>query len=836
MKPCNQITCPFFENGLEVMDKHPLVAWNNLLVIGESPGREEVKRGVPFVGASGHILKTVLDHLHTSIEATHITNAIRCNFSGGTKPSDAAMKVARECCQGELEANIVEIKPRAILTLGGIALQSTTGLKGVEKFRGATTWQDFSIKYPLEVLAPETAQFPVDFDPKIVEQPPQPEAFAEEEWRTLVVSTIHPAAMLRAPAKHVWLDLFIADVEKAHLLANEKITLRQPEVEAFTVEAVQRVLESPSEPVAVDLETDGLDVRECGITTVGLARLIYDDETGEEKPLAVAIPCPGLRSYFHTEDWHSSWRALKAAFQDPERTWVFHNMAFDVPIIERMMQIKIAGRVNDTLLEHHAIYPKTPHDLQAVATQFFPVEPWKEYYDKRFINVSDEDIPALLYYNGADTANTILLHDKLRQEMRRENVLNVYETDRIITRYAMDWEKVGLGVDEAARLVLHKEFSESIACLKENIWSLVGSRDFNPNSPPQLQKVLVEQFNLVPKKVTKSGQLSTDATSLFEFRDHPFVELLQAYRTKTKLFSTYIDGLGQEVGRDGRIHTRWNKTSTPSGRFGTKPAVQNWPRSMRRMLVPAPGRCIISADFAALELRISVLLAGQEDLIEAFINGTDVHSMFAETYFGEIWNRASTDQRKLLRTNSKPVTFGDIYRAGPQTLFENVREDVPGITFQEVQTMQARKRAKYKNVNEYSAYVTEIANRTFELRTPWLGRRRRWPLGGVPDTEATNHPVQGGAADIVDAATIKWMQLLEEKGDYHTRVWPNMQIHDDLRAEVTIDYAQQALEDLMSSMRCSKKLASPITGKTYHMPFEVEGKVGFNHLDLHVPK
>jgi DNA polymerase-1 len=254
------------------------------------------------------------------------------------------------------------------------------------------------------------------------------------------------------------------------------------------------------------------------------------------------------------------------------------------------------------------------------------------------------------------------------------------------------------------------------------------------------------------------------------------------------------------------------------------------------MLVPAPGRCIISADYAALELRISVLLAGQEDLIEAFINGTDVHSMFAEVYFGETWHRASTDQRKLLRTNSKPVTFGDIYRAGPQTLYENVREDVPGITFKEVQVMQARKRAKYQNVNEYSAYVTEIANRTFELRTPWLGRRRRWPLGGVPDTEATNHPVQGGAADIVDTATIRWMQLLEEKGDYHTRVWPIMQLHDDLRAEVSVDYAEQALEDLMSSMRCSKKLTSPITGKTYHMAFEVEGKLGPNHLDLRVPK
>lgn len=836
MKPCNQVDCPFFEHGLEVFDKIPIVGWNKLLIVGESPGREEVKRGVPFVGASGHVLKTTLTYLHTSIEATHITNAIRCNFSGGTKPSDAAMKVARECCQRELEANIVSIQPTAILTLGGIALESVTGLKGVEKYRGATTWQHFDVNLLpqldeqmaaviAEVKSLETLKYP-NLEPSPI----------MATWGAHVVSTIHPAAMLRSPAKAPWLDLFVADIEKAVQLAAGKVSVVNPEVQAFSIEAVRKVLKEPSIPVAVDLETTGIDVRECNITSIGLACLTYDKETGEEEPYSVSIPCPGLRQHFDTDEFQNALEELCTAFLDPARTWVFHNMAFDVPILERLLDLKIAGRVDDTMLEHHAVYPKVPHDLQAVTTQFFPVEPWKAYYEKRFLDVSEEDIAALLYYNGADTANTVKLHDKLRQEMRREKVADVYENDRLITRYAMDWEKVGLGVDEAARLVLHEEFSESITCLKENIWSLVGDRSFNPNSPQQLQKVLVDQFNLIPKKVTKGGQISTDAASLFEFRDHPFVELLQTYRTKTKLFSTYIDGLSQEVGSDGRIHTRWNKTATPSGRFGTKPAVQNWPRSMRRMLVPAPGRVIISADYSALELRISVVLAGQEDLIEAFVVGKDVHAMFAEVYFGEVWQRASTDQRKILRTNAKPVTFGDIYRAGPQTLYENVREDVPGITFEEVRIMQARKRAKYENVNAYAAYVTEIANKTFELRTPWLGRRRRWPLGGVADTEATNHPIQGGAADIVDAGTIRWMRLLEEKGDYHTRVWPIMQIHDDLRAEVTADYAPQALEDLMRSLRCAKKVTSPITGRTYDMAFEVEGKIGPNHLDLRTPQ
>jgi len=796
MKICDETECPFYVNGVEVMDKIPTVASNGLLIVGECPGREEVRRGVPFVGGPSHLLRGVLEHLHTTIEAVDFTNAIRCNFSGGAKPSDAAMEQARLCCVKQLEETVNTVQPKAILTLGAMALQSATGLKGVEKYRGATTEQVF-----------ETLTVPT-------------------------VSTIHPAAMLRAAEKHAWFDLFVADVEKALLLACGRREPMHPEVQAFTLKTVLEALGDGRQPVAVDLETDGIDPRECGITTVGLARMTFDEETGEEAALAVSIPCPGLRSKFATSAWRKAWALLREVFADPQREWVFHNMAFDIPVIERVLNVKITGTTHDTLLAHHAVYPKVPHDLQAVSTHFFCVAPWKAFYDKRFQAATDAEIPELLYYNGADTSLTIQLHHKLGHELRRENVLSVYENDRILTRYAMDWEKVGIGVDEDVRLRLHYQFQGEIEDLLAQIREMVGDADFNPNSSKQLQPVLVDQFQLIPKKVTKSGQLSTDAASLFEFRDHPFVELLQIYRTKTKLFSTYIDGLGQKVGRDGRIHPRWNKTSTPSGRFGTRPAVQNWPDSMREMLIPTPGRCIISADFAALELRISVLLAGQEDLIEAFIQGKDIHSMFAEVYFAEIWARASDAQRKLLRKNSKPVTFGDIYRAGPKTLFENVRTDVPGITLKEVEIMQARKRARYQNVNAYSAYVTEIANRTFELRTPWLGRRRRWPLGGVADTEATNHPVQGGAADIVDAATIRWIRLLEKKGDYHTRVWPILQIHDDLRAEVEIGYAETALRDLITCMRCSKRLVSPITGRGYEMPFEVEGKMGPNHLDL----
>jgi DNA polymerase-1 len=800
MKRCGREDCPFYERGIAVADRIPVTAWNGVLIVGECPSREEARRGTPFVGMPGHLLAAILKTCNTSLEATHTTSAIRCAMTMGARPADSVMEQARACCaEAMLIDNILDLRPKVILTLGSSALLSVTELKGVEKFRGATTRQTFADK--------------------------------EELFEVLVVSTIHPAALLHTTEKHPWLDLFGADVQKAVRLAAGQDQIYAPTVRAFSYDLVRQILSS-SEVIALDLETTGIDIRECHITTVGLSSVCLDPTTDAEDVFTVSIPCPDLRKKYRTKEWEKTWRLLRTTLLNPKRSWVFHNMAFDVPVLERELKLTVAGACHDTLLEHHAVYPKAPHDLEAVATQFFCVEPWKSYYAKRFINVGDEAIPELLYYNGADTEMTLELHRILGHEMSREQLAGVYENDREITRYAMDWERIGVGIDDEVRLELHDQFRVEIDDLLIRLRDQAGDARFNPNSSPQLQAILVDVFQLIPKKVTKTGQLSTDAASLFDFRDHPFVELLQKYRTKSKLFSTYIDGLAKKVGTDGRLHPRWNKTATPSGRFGTKPAVQNWPDAMRRMLIPHRGRKIISADYSALELRISVTLAGEEDLIEAFIAGQDIHAMFAETYFSDAWGRALPDQRKVLRKHAKPITFGDIYRAGPRTLFENVREEVPGITLEEVTIMQARKRNKYQRLNEYAAYVTEIANRTLELRTPWLGRRRRWPLGGAIDTETTNHPIQGGASDIVDEATKRWIRRLKETGKYHTEVWPMLQLHDDLRAEVRWDCAEEALETLMECMRCTKQVKSPITGRTYDMKFEVEGKIGVNHLDL----
>ena len=542
--------------------------------------------------------------------------------------------------------------------------------------------------------------------------------------------------------------------------------------------------------------------------------------------------------------------------------------------------IEVKADCHDTMLQHHALWPLTPHDLQAIGTQQLAVGPWKTEFDIPFAKLTTVDLKTdeakaykkaekdlkkknltaekrfeaervlmdlrpkieaekarivahryehLQYYNAMDVGVTDLVHTRQSRALEAFNLGAVYDNDREIARYACDWSKVGLGIDHQKRVELAAKYEAQLEELLSSLRLAAGDPEFNPASPIQLRKVLIDRMGIVTNRLTATGLISTDETALFDHRDHPFVRDLLEYRGLGKLNSTYVRGMASKTSVDGRLHTEWKKHVIPSGRFATSPNVQNWPAEMREMLIPARGRKIISCDFAALELRISVMLSGQEDLIQAFNEGADIHQRFAAVYFAEIWERADDKTRKVLRTNSKSVTFGDIYQASAPTLFEVVRVDVPTITLEEVAIMQARKREQFANTTRWATLITEQANKDRQLTTPWLGRMRRWPFGGAPPTETTNHPIQGGAGDIVDDATKRWTRELKRRNWYHTKVWPCLQIHDDLRGEALADYAEEAAHMLAECMRDEREARSIVTGKVYPMCFDVEASIGDNH-------
>lgn len=200
-------------------------------------------------------------------------------------------------------------------------------------------------------------------------------------------------------------------------------------------------------------------------------------------------------------------------------------------------------------------------------------------------------------------------------------------------------ETAGFAVDKKGIEDFGNRLGSRIDELIAQIYSEAG-REFNVNSPKQLGTVLFEEMQIPCKKKTKSGY-STKAEVLEELApDYPIVKLILEYRSLAKLKSTYCDGLLKVIQADGRIHTSFNQVETRTGRISSlEPNLQNIPirtelgREMRRFFVAESGSTLIDADYSQIELRVLAALANDENMINAFNNGEDIHKTTAAQVF-----------------------------------------------------------------------------------------------------------------------------------------------------------------------------------------------------------
>jgi DNA polymerase-1 len=268
---------------------------------------------------------------------------------------------------------------------------------------------------------------------------------------------------------------------------------------------------------------------------------------------------------------------------------------------------------------------------------------------------------------------------------------------------------------------------------------------------------------------------------------------------------------------------------------------------MKRMMIARPGFKIVGADYAALELRISALLAGQEDLIDAFNHDADIHARHASWFFPKEWEEAEKAGDgaliKQLRSKGKPVTFGKIYRAGEHTLYEQIREERLDVRtrnqhrmlLREVGHMSRVLDQKYPMlVKSAQMFQAKAASQMF-LKTHLLGRMRRWPMAFIPPgvslNEACNHPIQGLAADIMNAATLRLVDELKARGWYLNEAFIILQIHDALYLEAREKIAEEVAKVLEECMTTQITYESPITGKENTMHFPASASISRNVKD-----
>lgn len=365
----------------------------------------------------------------------------------------------------------------------------------------------------------------------------------------------------------------------------------------------------------------------------------------------------------------------------------------------------------------------------------------------------------------------------------------LYKVEQPLSEVLAQMEAEGFMVDDVKINELGIKFKSEIEVVQKEIYN-IADEEFNIASPKQLGKILFEKLDLPVLKKTKTGY-STNAEVLEELMDkHPIIEKILYFRQLTKLFSTYIEGLKAVIDNDGKIHCSLNQTVTTTGRLSsTEPNLQNIPikyemgREIRKIFVPNNEECIIlSADYSQVELRVLAHIAGDDNLIEAFINHSDIHTKTAS----EVFKVPVEEVTSLMRSRAKAVNFGIVYGIGDFSLAKDLK-----ITKKEAKTYIDTYFERYPKVKQYmtdivsfaeqNSFVITILNRRRYIREVNASNKIVKALG---DRLAMNTPIQGSAADIIKLAMINVANKLKSLNLKSTLI---LQVHDELILNVYKD-------------------------------------------------
>jgi len=411
---------------------------------------------------------------------------------------------------------------------------------------------------------------------------------------------------------------------------------------------------------------------------------------------------------------------------------------------------------------------------------------------------------------------SLQLADKLRPQLIAQKLERVfYEIESPLLPVLAGMEAAGIKIDvnvlRETSVLLEKQIHE----LEEAVYAAAGTR-FNLNSPKQLGQILFDQMKLVEKpKKTKTGQYVTSEDVLAELAgEHRIVADLLAYREASKLKSTYVDALPQEVSRrTGRVHTTFHQAGAITGRLASNnPNLQNIPirteqgRAIRKAFVAGgPDMIFLSADYSQIELRVMASLSADPAMIEAFHQGIDIHVATAARVYGVLPEDVTPDMRRT----AKMVNFGIIYGISAFGLSQRL-----GIPRPEGARLIDEYFIQYPGVKEYMDRTIEMAKEKGYVETI-TGRRRHLPdirsanamTRKAAERTAINTPIQGTAADMIKIAMVNTAARLRESGLKCRMI---LQVHDELVFELPESELSAAKELVCETMRDALKLSVPV--------------------------
>jgi len=716
-------------------------------------------------------------------------------------------------------------------------IQSTDKLKGKLKENVENFAEQGLISKKLATILLDV---PVDLDEKALElEDPNREVleslFAELEFRTLGKRVFGDDFSIgESPvSKSAQMDLFapLPDNERSpsQAVADEVPTTLNT---ISTTQHHYKLLDQPdqqkelaeklnlAESFCFDTESTGLDAMTAEL--VGMSFSITPFE-------AYYVPVSANR-----EEAQATVDLFKPALENKSVQKIGQNLKYDLLILARY-NVRVAGPLFDTMLAHYLIDPDTRHNMDLLAETYLKYTPVSiteliGAKGKNQGNMRDVELEKIKEYAGEDADITLQLKEVFQPLLSSTETLKLAEEVEFPLVYVLaEIEKNGVKIDEQTLRQFSVDIEAEVSKLESTIYEKAGVV-FNIASPKQLGEVLFDKLQLDPKaKKTKTGQYKTGEDVLLALANKSdIVKDILDYRQLQKLKSTYVDALPSLVNpATGLIHTSYNQAVAATGRLSsTNPNLQNIPirtergREVRKAFIPRQaGWTLLSADYSQIELRLIAELSQDENMLDAFQQGLDIHRATAARVYGVELDEVTSDMRR----NAKAVNFGIIYGQSAFGLSQSL-----GIPRKEAAAIIDQYFAQYTGIRKYMGDIIELAKERGYVET--LLKRRRYlrdinsanmTVRGFAERNAINAPIQGSAADLIKIAMINIQKDIEEQGLAGKMI---MQVHDELVFDVPEHEVEQFKEIIANRMKNAMKL---------NVPIEIEIGQGSNWLEAH---
>lgn len=506
---------------------------------------------------------------------------------------------------------------------------------------------------------------------------------------------------------------------------------------------------------------------------------------------------------------------LKPVFESSKVKKVSHDVKIEDCIL-KSLGIDLEGVVFDTML---ASYIKdsnanTDFDIQCME-QIDHILP-TIVSDTKKTSVSDNNMSVMKDYAG-DVISSLFELTKCWSDKLDEKEYNIMtEIEIPLAHVLAGMEITGVSVDTAYLKILTNEFDFKISGIEKKIYNLSGE-GFNLNSPKQIAHILFDKMQLKTTKKRGKSKNSTSAEVLnILAEDYEIARLILEYRKYAKLKSTYTDSLPALIDpKDNRIHTSYNQTVTTTGRLSSSnPNLQNIPirteegNKIRQAFVPKDKNnyLILSADYSQVELRILAHVSGDENLINAFNSGIDVHTITAS----KVFEVPIDEVTKEMRYKAKAVNFGIVYGQSKYGLAKGLK-----ITAAEADNFINKYFETYPGIKDYMHNMVELVEKQGYVETIF-GRRRyleneiNSPNAMIREfakRAAINHPMQGSASDLIKIAMIDFAKAIKDNNLKSRLI---IQVHDELVVETAIDELDIVKKLILESMELKQPLKVPL--------------------------